>query len=68
MTEAELWIKNEKEHIELKKAVEDNTAAVEQLRKVADITPMLIRWVIFPLVSILATVFGAERVITSFIK
>ena len=36
---------------------------LEGFKTLSDILPMLIRWVIFPLVSILAAGFGFERLL-----
>lgn len=43
--------------------VDKNTQNIAALLAQTGITPMIIKWVVFPLVSILAAGFGLERVI-----
>jgi len=59
LEEMNLWVRNEKEHQELKLQLADLAHSVALI-------PLLVKWVIFPLVVILGLPLGVERVIPLF--
>jgi hypothetical protein len=65
MNDTDLWIKNEQEHNQITEKLDSLSDKLQNLKDLANITPMLIRWIVFPLVSILGIAFGAKEVITA---
>lgn len=54
----------EKEVIELRKDVSLILGKIENMKSLNEVIPMLIKWVLCPLVSILAAGFGVERIVS----
>lgn len=65
MSDIELWVKNEAEHNEIKKNLDNLIVLFEAIKKNTDTAPMLIKWVIFPLISIVAVTFGTKEILNS---
>ncbi len=57
----ELWIKNERDHAEIKASIAMIQATVN---KTMDIIPLIFKWCVFPLIIVLGTIIGADQILT----
>ena len=70
MTENELWIKNEAEHQEIRSEIMNGlttlSSKLDTMERALSITPLIIKYICFPLIITLGLPFGIKELLPMF--